>query len=139
MIRKFKASRPGYVRVVFELPACLWADRIYLTGDFNNWDQTATPMRQDHDGVWRAEVELPAGQSYEFRYLIDGQWRTDFHADGFTTNNYGTQNSVVRAELPEEELTVLHNGLVHELNETLSLPEKVAPHQPGSRRYSLAA
>ncbi|OUC09534.1 hypothetical protein RY27_02285, partial [Litorilinea aerophila] len=97
------------------------------------------PMRQDHDGVWRAEVELPAGQSYEFRYLIDGQWRTDFHADGFTTNNYGTENSVVRAELPEEELTVLQNGLVHELNEALSLPEKVAPHQPGSRRYSLAA
>jgi hypothetical protein len=101
MIYKTISPLPGYVRVVFELPACLWADRIFLVGDFNQWDQTATPMQQDRDGIWRATVDLRYGTQAEFRYLIDGQWRTDYHADGHTSNSFGSENSLVRAELPE--------------------------------------
>jgi hypothetical protein len=102
MIHKTQSPLPGHVRVVFELPSCIWADRIFLVGDFNQWDERATPLRQDRDGVWRAAVDLKAGASAEFRYLIDGQWRTDYHADGYTHNQYGTENSVVRAEWPAE-------------------------------------
>ena len=101
MIYKTLSPLPGHVRVTFELPSCIWADRIYLVGDFNQWCEQATPMRQDRDGVWRATIDLKQGTQAEFRYLIDGQWRTDFHADGETTNTFGSQNSVARAELPE--------------------------------------
>jgi len=52
-------------------------------------------MHQDRDGVWRARLELPIGQRYEFRYLIDGRWQTDYHADGFTENGFGSHNSIV--------------------------------------------
>ena len=100
MIHKQPSSYPGYVRVVFELPSCLWADRIYLIGDFNQWDEHATPMRQERDGVWRATVDLPAGKEYQFRYMIDGQWKTDYHADGFAQGIYGADNSVVHTNLP---------------------------------------
>lgn len=100
MIRKIAAPTPGYVRVLFELPSCLWADRIFLVGDFNQWNDTATPMHQGRDGVWRATVDLPHGSSYEFRYLIDGKWTSDSHADGFAQNSYGVSNSVVHALLP---------------------------------------
>ncbi len=100
MIRKIAAPTPGYVRVLFELPSCLWADRIFLVGDFNQWNDTATPMHQGRDGVWRATVDLPHGSSYEFRYLIDGKWTSDSHADGFAQNNFGVSNSVVHALLP---------------------------------------
>jgi hypothetical protein len=63
-------------------------------------------MRQDRDGVWRATVDLPCGSRSEFRYLIDGQWKTDYHADGFTTNVYGTDNSFIEATLPDKVLTL---------------------------------
>ena len=103
MIRKTSSPDPGFVRVTFELPSCVWADRIFLTGDFSQWDQTATPMRQNRNGVWQAIVDLPVGQRYEFRYLIDGQWRTDNHADGFSTNIFGSENSIVITDLPESQ------------------------------------
>jgi hypothetical protein len=99
MIYKLPATQPDSVRVVFELPSCVWADRIFVTGSFNEWDRTSLPMAQDRDGVWRATLELPAGQSFQFRYLIDGRWQTDYHADGFTDNQYGTHNSIVDLSL----------------------------------------
>lgn len=104
MIHKLRSSIPGHVRVVFELPACVWADRIYLSGDFNNWSRTELPLHQDRDGVWRAALDLPAGRRYQFRYLVDGQWRTDYHADGYAPNEYGSQNSILLAETPDTEL-----------------------------------
>lgn len=101
MIKKSPSAQPGTIRVAFELPSCVWADRIYLAGDFNDWNETSLPMRQGRDGVWRVEVELPIGRSYQFRYIVDGHWQTDYHADGHTENEYGTHNSFVMAELPE--------------------------------------
>ena len=104
MIHKTQSPLPGYVRVIFELPSCIWADRIFLVGDFNHWDQRATPMCQERDGVWRAAIDLKAGTQAQFRYLIDGQWRTDYHADGYLHNEFGSENSVVHADWPAELL-----------------------------------
>ena len=95
MIYKIPTSQPGLVCVVFELPSCVWADRIVVSGTFNNWNEREVPMHQDRDGVWRARLELPIGQRFEFRYLIDGRWQTDYHADGFAENNFGSHNSIV--------------------------------------------
>lgn len=101
MIHKRKSSTPGHVRVVFELPSCIWADRVFVVGDFNQWAKRATPMQQDREGVWRAVVDLPAGSRCGFRYLIDGQWKTDYHADAYTSGELGAEQSVVCAVLPE--------------------------------------
>jgi hypothetical protein len=100
MIYKQPSPVNGHVRVIFELPSCIWADKICLTGDFNHWEKSNLPMRQTRSGVWRIEIDLPSGTRHEFRYLIDGHWQTDYHADGNATNQYGTDNSVVFAELP---------------------------------------
>lgn len=106
MIYKILSPKPNHVRVIFELPAGVWADRIFVVGDFNDWCVSATPMCQDRDGVWRVTADLAVGSQSEFRYLIDGQWSTDHHADGFTTNVYGTDNSVIEANLPDGMLTL---------------------------------
>ena len=95
MITKRLSATAGHVCVRFELPSCIWADHIYLIGEFNQWTPGTMPMQQGRDGVWRIELELPFGHTYQFRYLIDGHWLTDSHADGATTNEYGTQNSIV--------------------------------------------
>lgn len=99
MITKTKSSQPGFVRVCFELPACVWADRVYLVGDFNGWDRRQTPLQQDRHGIWRTELDLPYGNCFEFRYLVDNRWLTDCHSDGVKTNIYGTQNSIVETVL----------------------------------------
>lgn len=106
MIYKTRSRLPEHVHIIFELPSCIWADHIALVGDFNDWNEKATLMHQNHEGVWQAELDLPCGHCYEFRYLIDGEWKTDYHADGFATNRFGSDNSVVVAELPEILLSI---------------------------------
>ena len=112
MIHKTTSPQPNHVRVVFELPSCIWADRIFLVGDFNKWSATATPMRQNRDGVWRATLDLPQGSRYEYRYLIDGQWKTDCHADDLATNSHGSENSVVNSTLPVAPILGRANNVV---------------------------
>lgn len=90
-----QTSPTNSIRVTFELPSCTWACRIFVCGDFNGWDKSATPMRQERDGVWRATVDLEPNRRYLFRYLIDGNWQSDYHADGWSESGYGSENSIV--------------------------------------------
>lgn len=94
MITK-RPGRGGKVRVTFALPAAIWADTIYVVGDFNNWDQRATPMRLS-DAGWMATLELEAGCVFQYRYLLnDNEWHNDWNADGYEPNQHGGDNSLV--------------------------------------------
>lgn len=85
----------GKVRVTFALPAAIWADTIYVVGDFNNWNRRATPMRLS-DAGWMVTLELEPGQIYQYRYLLnDEEWHNDWNADGYEPNAYGGDNSLV--------------------------------------------
>lgn len=118
------AENSPLIRVVFELPSCTWACHISVCGDFNDWKTDATPMRQDRDGVWRAVVELPANQRFQFRYLIDGHWQSDDHADGWEENSYGGTNSVVDTGMPVRRSEAQEGrSSVHTANLLAQLPE----------------
>lgn len=97
MINKRPGKKRGKVQVSFVLPSNMWAERVNLVGEFNDWDTTATPMsRNRSDANWRATIELEAGERYRFRYLIDGkEWLNDWHADDHRENPYGSYDSVV--------------------------------------------
>ncbi len=115
MIHKMTSSQSGQVRVVFELPACVWADQVYLVGDFNEWNEKKTPFHQDRNGVWRAVMDLPTGKRFQFRYLVDGSWSTDYHADGHEENLYHTINSVVDTNsIPLDDEPKEKPSMVHE-------------------------
>jgi 1,4-alpha-glucan branching enzyme len=104
MIHKAPSAQPGRGRVTFSLPASIWAEQIHLVGSFNDWDQTRTPMRQTASGYWTLSLELASDTEHQFRYLIDGEtWYTDYNADGFVANEYGSDNSVVRTSSPDSE------------------------------------
>jgi 1,4-alpha-glucan branching enzyme len=104
MIQKQPAKKKGFVRVTFELPSNMWAERVNLVGEFNDWDTTATTMvRGRSDANWKATVDLPAGQRFRFRYLVDGkEWLNDWHADDHVENPYGSFDSVVDLTNPGE-------------------------------------
>jgi 1,4-alpha-glucan branching enzyme len=97
------------------MPATLWADKVYLVGDFNNWDPCASPFQRMHNGIWRITLDLPAWQRYEFRYLIDDHWCTDHHVDGCKESNGEGINSSIETTLPLESLaTSTGHSMVHE-------------------------
>ena len=115
MIRKEPSPIQGCIRVTFEIPAHVHANRVYLVGDFNGWDALATPLQRMNDGVWRVTLNLPARRRYEFRYLIDNQWWTDTHADGFANGH--KNNSLLVTTLPVESLAIrTGHGMIHEEN-----------------------
>ncbi|MCB9138084.1 MAG: isoamylase early set domain-containing protein [Caldilineaceae bacterium] len=95
MIHKSTSPFPQHIHVTFELPASVWADKIFLAGDFNDWRADELPFRQENDGAWRIALDLRANRRYQFRYVVDGQWQSDWHADGFEENAHGSQNSIV--------------------------------------------
>jgi 1,4-alpha-glucan branching enzyme len=87
--------RCGKVKVTFAMPSALWADSIHVVGDFNGWDDRATPLRQTESG-WMVSLELDAGRAYQYRYVVNGsEWHNDWQADGYAQNEYGGDNSVV--------------------------------------------
>jgi 1,4-alpha-glucan branching enzyme len=87
---KAKSGRP--VRFRLRVPE---ARSVCVAGSFNNW-QPSTQLAQ-RDGEWTGEIELQPG-TYEYRFVVDGQWIEDPAASDQATNPYGGRNSVVRVQ-----------------------------------------
>ncbi len=87
----------GWVRVTFRVSNHLWADHIALVGEFNDWKLYHHLLQQTHsDSDWHITLDLEAGRSYRFRYLVDGhEWMADNRADGHVLNSYGGVDCVV--------------------------------------------
>ena len=68
---------------------------VYVVGTFNDWSVTRTPMKKGRNGCWETKLKLQPGE-YQFRYFANGQWFTDYAADGVVPNGYGGFNSVLR-------------------------------------------
>jgi 1,4-alpha-glucan branching enzyme len=101
MIHKRPSVDNDKVIVTFEIPGSVWAERIHLVGDFNDWDPQNLPLRHTREEMWQIELELDRGRAYHFRYLIDGHhWRSEWHADLHAAGSDGTFDSVVITQLP---------------------------------------
>jgi len=85
-------TKPKTKKVRFNLYAPE-AERVFLAGDFNNWDVNNLPMRKDNKGTWEASFALPAGR-YEYRFWVDEVWLDDPNAQERVENPFGSQNCV---------------------------------------------
>jgi 1,4-alpha-glucan branching enzyme len=82
--------------VTFSLPAEVEAETVALCGDFNDWAPDSIQLRRDADGRWTTDVELEAGRSYRYRFLLDGErWENDWTALAYEPNKDGGDDSVV--------------------------------------------
>jgi len=72
------------------------AQSVHVVGTFNDWRPGSIALEdQDHDGVWRATVVLPAG-TYEYMFVVDGErWVPDHLAERLVADNFGRENSIV--------------------------------------------
>jgi 1,4-alpha-glucan branching enzyme len=80
--------------VTFEARAPEKARKVFLVGDFNDWNAKQTPMKRRKDGLWAVTLRLPVQKHYEYRFVIDGEWTTDQDAELVVPNPFGTQNAV---------------------------------------------
>jgi 1,4-alpha-glucan branching enzyme len=87
-------------KITFSLPAEIVADASsgLLLGEFNNWNkEQGFSLKKSKDGSMKTTVELEAGKSYEYRYLLDGgRWVNDLNATAYTeVSSLGVLNCVV--------------------------------------------
>ena len=69
------------------------AGKVSLVGDFNDWDETRSPMmRADKDGRWSVTLPLSVGR-HTYAYVVDGTWHADPNAP-MTGDGFGHMNSV---------------------------------------------
>jgi 1,4-alpha-glucan branching enzyme len=74
------------------------AHEVKLAGDFNGWvpDRNVLSLKEE-GGVWKKFVFLPPG-SYQYKYVIDNEWREDPHNRLSVQDSLGGQSSVVVVE-----------------------------------------
>jgi AMP-activated protein kinase-like protein len=91
-----RLTSPKTVGVIFALvkPG---AKRVSLCGEFNGWSPSATPMKRYDDGHWEANVPLSPG-TYQYKFLVDGDWLNDPAAQKNVRNDYGSLNSMIEVQ-----------------------------------------
>jgi len=77
----------------FFLPGYKNAEKIYLSGSFNNWSTSQLPLIRSDSG-WLVRIKLKPGK-YSYKYIIDGQWIKDPFNHQFEDDSYSGYNSVV--------------------------------------------
>ncbi len=74
------------------------AQQVLLVGDFNGWNEKKHPMITDGKGRWEKNVLLIPG-TYEYKFIVDGQWKKDPANKEYCLNRFGTHNSVLKVTL----------------------------------------
>lgn len=70
------------------------AGDVFVAGSFNDWQPHATPLVKQQGGKWSTRLFLKPG-TYEYRFVVDGQWQDDLSAARFAANPFGGLNAVV--------------------------------------------
>ena|SRR5579863_6548394 len=70
------------------------AKTVCLAGSFNNWQPEARTLHSSGAGNWWRETSLAPG-TYEYCFVVDGQWMTDPRATETVANPFGGRNSVL--------------------------------------------
>ena len=69
------------------------ASTVSLVGSFTDWETSPIQLKKQKDGTWKATVSLSPG-TYEYRFLVDGEWRNDVQCTTFKRNPFGAENCV---------------------------------------------
>jgi 1,4-alpha-glucan branching enzyme len=86
--------KKGTKRIEFNIIAPQ-AETVCLCGSFNNWSEISDPMKKHADGTWK-KVKMLSGGTYEYKFLVDGEWTLHPECHDTTPNEWGTENNVLR-------------------------------------------
>ena len=69
---------------------------VTVSGSFSDW-QPKSMRDKNGDGVYRCRLLLYPGE-YQYKFQVDGEWRSDSLNPDFVPNEYGSLNSVLIVE-----------------------------------------
>jgi hypothetical protein len=68
-------SRAGIFVVTNTPTPAACSPQVHVAGGFNNWSDSATPLKKQPDGSFADEVPIPWGEKQAFKYVVDGgEW-----------------------------------------------------------------
>ncbi|MGA1839620.1 MAG: glycogen-binding domain-containing protein [bacterium] len=67
------------------------ANQVNLAGDFNDWNTNSCSLTRSNSGEWTTSLQLKPGV-YDYRFLVDGEWRDDPKSSERVPNSFGSQN-----------------------------------------------
>ena len=71
------------------------ASSVAIVGDFNDWQENASPLHPVRDGVWAITIPLAPGR-YHYTFVVDGtRWEADPLAPRTIEDDFGRPNSVI--------------------------------------------
>lgn len=91
---KVRRAKQNKKRVAFMLDAPENA-KVQIAGDFNNWVPIGLHLTEAGEKrVWQTDISLVPG-TYEYKYLVDGNWMPDPANDKTVEGTFGGINSVI--------------------------------------------
>jgi 1,4-alpha-glucan branching enzyme len=94
-IKKQVIKTKPVVKVTFSIEA-KEADTAAVVGDFNNWNQSEGALSKLKNGTFKGVFDLPKDNSFEFKYLVDGNYVNEPQADSYRWNKFANaENSVL--------------------------------------------
>jgi 1,4-alpha-glucan branching enzyme len=70
------------------------AKKVAVTGEFSRWAKEGIALRNGSADKWETVLDLAPGR-YEYRLIVDGDWRDDPGAKARVPNSFGTENCVL--------------------------------------------
>ncbi len=70
------------------------AGKVFLAGDFNDWDTGKHSMRKYKGNIFKKKLKLKPGR-YEYLFVVDGHWQLDPQNSERQANGFGSENSVI--------------------------------------------
>lgn len=72
------------------------AKKVAVVGDFNNWSAKGSTLKKLKNGTFKGTFDLPKENSYEFKYIVDGNYVNEPEADRYQWNEFaGSENAVI--------------------------------------------
>jgi 1,4-alpha-glucan branching enzyme len=67
---------------------------VFVAGSFNDWQPVRKLEDKNNDGTYRCRLLLVPGE-YQYKFMVDGEWRSDPLNPDFIPNEFGSLNSVL--------------------------------------------
>lgn len=72
------------------------AQSVYLAGDFNDWKKDEIQFLKNSEGVWVAQINLPASGKYAYKFCVNNQfWTEDTSHSRKEDDGFGGFNSIL--------------------------------------------
>jgi len=98
MLKRQKVKGTKQSKVTFIIQHDPKQGRVYVSGDFNDWNEAANQLIKRNNNTRSVSIILKPGQ-YAFRYCTeDGELFNDDEADAYEPSSHGGDNCIVIIE-----------------------------------------